>query len=190
MKFEIVRIDYQKFCYHGNVTWGLLLSILPNEHDSVKLRDCRKRQKAMPRWPQIPIKIFSTYPPALSSIWKLSPRTFFHRNEVLTNKCPAKEKMGQEKWKIKGGGKAKGKSRLAILRHFWTQKPISNVASAHARTSEGDILHQEQKQKAAKCTTCKSEYDLTSFKTRFSAKISVPNGLTVNALWYYSSVGT
>ena len=65
--------------------------------------------------------------------------------------------MGQEKQKIKGGGKAKGKSRLGILRHFWTQKPISNVASAHARTSEGDILHQEQEQKAAKCTTCKSE---------------------------------
>ena len=76
VKFEIVRIDYQKFCYHGNVTWGLLLSILPNEHDSVKLRDCRKRQKTMLRWPKIPIKIFSTYPPALSSIWKLSREPF------------------------------------------------------------------------------------------------------------------
>ena len=124
MKFEIVRIDYQKFCYHGSVTWRLLLSILPNEHDSVKLRDCRKRQKTMPRWPQIPIKIFSTYPPARTFFrLKAFPRTFFHRNEVLTNKCPAKEKMGQEKWKIKGGGKAKGKSRLGILRHFWTQNP-------------------------------------------------------------------
>ena len=150
-----------------------------------------KGKKTMPRWPQIPIKIFSTYPPARTFFrLKAFPRTFSHRNEVLTNKCPAKEKMGQEKRKIKGGGKAKGKSRLGILRHFWTQKPISNVASAHARTSEGDILHQEQEQKAAKCTTCKSEYDLTSFKTRFSAKMSVTNGLSVNALWYYSSVGT
>ena len=48
-------------------------------------------------------------------------------------KFPAREKkMRQEKRKKKGGEKA---------------------LSAHARTSQADILHLDQK--AAKCTTCK-----------------------------------
>ena len=51
-------------------------------------------------------------------------------------KCPAREKkMRQEKQKNKGGEKAK------IL------------LSAHARTSQADISHLDQK--AAKCSTCK-----------------------------------
>ena len=54
-------------------------------------------------------------------------------------KCPAREKkMRQEKRKKKGGEKAKS---LEIL------------LSAHARTSQADILYLDQK--AAKCTTCK-----------------------------------
>ena len=56
-------------------------------------------------------------------------------------KCPAREKkMRQEKRKKKGGEKAKSQSVEILL-------------SAHARTSQADILHLDQK--AAKCTTCK-----------------------------------
>ena len=67
--------------------------------------------------------------------------------------------MGQEKRKIKGGGrKAKGKSR-EFGDTFELENPSPNVASAHARTLEGDILHLEQE--PAKCMTCKSEHDLT-----------------------------
>ena len=56
-------------------------------------------------------------------------------------KCPAREKkMRQEKRKKKGGEKAKSKNFKILL-------------SAHARTSQADILHLDQK--AAKCTNCK-----------------------------------
>ena len=56
-------------------------------------------------------------------------------------KCPAREKkMRQEKRKKKGGEKAKSKSQEILL-------------SAHAGTSQADILHLDQK--AAKCATCK-----------------------------------
>ena len=44
-------------------------------------------------------------------------------------------------------GKRKGKVETAVSLK-------SHVLSAHARTSEGDILH-HQKQKATKCITCK-----------------------------------
>ena len=51
-------------------------------------------------------------------------------------KCPAREKkMRQEKRKKKGG------------------ENVEILLSAHARTSQADILHLDQK--AAKCTTCK-----------------------------------
>ena len=58
-------------------------------------------------------------------------------------KCPAREKkMRQEKWKKRGGEKAKSKSQdLEIL------------LSAHAWTSQADILHLDQK--AKKCMTRK-----------------------------------
>ena len=56
-------------------------------------------------------------------------------------KCLAREKkMRQQKRKKKGGEKAKSKIVEILL-------------SAHARTSQADILHLDQK--AAKCTTCK-----------------------------------
>ena len=51
-----------------------------------------------------------------------------------------RKKIRQEKRKKKGGEKAKSKSQEILL-------------SAHARTSQADILHLDQK--AAKCTTCK-----------------------------------
>ena len=56
-------------------------------------------------------------------------------------KCPAREKKNeQEKRKKRGGEKGKGKSLEILL-------------SAHARTSQADILHLDQK--AVKCTTSK-----------------------------------
>ena len=60
-------------------------------------------------------------------------------------KCPAREKkMRQEKRKKRGGEKAKSKSQDCC---------VEILLSAHARTSQADILHLDQK--AAKCTTCK-----------------------------------
>ena len=58
--------------------------------------------------------------------------------------------MRQEKRKKRGGEKAKSKSQDCCV------KIVSNVEillSAHARTSQADILHLDQK--AMKCTTCK-----------------------------------
>ena len=64
-------------------------------------------------------------------------------------KCPAREKkMRQEERKKKGGEKAKSKSQHGCV----TFKP-EILLSAHARTSQADILHVDQK--AANCTTCK-----------------------------------
>ena len=60
---------------------------------------------------------------------------------MTPTKCPAREKkMRQEKQKKRGGEKAKSKSLEILL-------------SAHARTSQADILHVNQK--TTKCT-----YDL------------------------------
>ena len=49
--------------------------------------------------------------------------------------------------KKRGGEKAKSKSQDCLV----TWEP--NLLSAHARTSQANILHLDQK--AAKCTTCK-----------------------------------
>ncbi|CAH3122410.1 unnamed protein product [Porites lobata] len=56
--------------------------------------------------------------------------------------------MRQEKQKKKAGEKAKSKSQDCCV----TFK-LEILLSAHARTSQADILHLDQK--AAKCTTCK-----------------------------------
>ena len=67
-------------------------------------------------------------------------------------KCPVREKkMRQEKRKKRGGEKAKSKSQDCRVT-FKTPK-LEIWLSAHARTSQADILHLDQK--AAKCTTCK-----------------------------------
>ena len=69
------------------------------------------------------------------------------------SKCPAREKkMRQEKRKKGGGEKAKSKSQDCCV----TSKPknyLKILLSAHARTSQADILHLDQK--AAKRTTSK-----------------------------------
>ena len=60
-------------------------------------------------------------------------------------KCPAREKkMRQEKRKNRGGEEAKSTSQDCC---------VEILLSAHARTSQADILYLDQK--TAKCTTCK-----------------------------------
>ena len=68
-------------------------------------------------------------------------------------KCPAREKkMRQEKRKKKGGEKGKSKSPDCCVT-FKPKNYLEIWLSAHARTSQADILHLDQK--AAKCTTYK-----------------------------------
>ena len=59
--------------------------------------------------------------------------------------------MRQEKRKKKGGEKAKNKSQDCCV--TFKPKNLEILLSAHARTSQADILHLDQK--AAKCSTCK-----------------------------------
>ena len=67
-------------------------------------------------------------------------------------KCPAREKkMRQEKRKKRGGERAKSKVKTAVS--LLNPKTLEILLSAHARTSQADILHLDQK--AVKCTTCK-----------------------------------
>ena len=68
-------------------------------------------------------------------------------------KCPARQKkMRREKQKKKGGEKAKSKNQDFCVT-FKLKNYLEILLSAHARTSQADILHLDQK--AAKCTTCK-----------------------------------
>ena len=68
-------------------------------------------------------------------------------------KCPAKEKKTrQEKGERRRGEKAKSKSQDWCVT-FKPKNYVEILLSAHARTSQADILHLDQK--AAKCTTCK-----------------------------------
>ena len=72
---------------------------------------------------------------------------------MTPTKCPAREKkMRQEKQKKKGGEKAKSKSQDCCVT-FKPKNYLEILLSAHARTSQADILHLDHK--AAKCTTCK-----------------------------------
>ena len=60
-------------------------------------------------------------------------------------KCPAREKKNEAR-------KAKSKSQDCCVT-FKPKNYLEILLSAHARTSQADILHLDQK--AAKCTTCK-----------------------------------
>ena len=62
-----------------------------------------------------------------------------------------KKKMRQEKRKKRGGEKAKSKSQDCCV--TFKPKNVEILLSAHAQTSQADILHLDQK--AAKCMTCK-----------------------------------
>ena len=68
-------------------------------------------------------------------------------------KCPAREKKNeQEKRKKRGGEKGKSKSQDCCVT-FKPKNCDEILLSAHARTSQADILHLDQK--AVKCTTSK-----------------------------------
>ena len=60
--------------------------------------------------------------------------------------------MRQEKRKKRGGEKAKSKIQDRCVT-FKPKNYLEILLSAHARTSQADILHLDQK--AVKCTTCK-----------------------------------
>ena len=111
--------------------------------------------------------------------------------KIKPTKCPAREqKMTQEKRKKRGGEKAKSNSQDCCVT-FKPKNYLEILLSAHARTSQANILHLDHK--AAKCTTCKRlsgkffnwlfitrqwpENRSTSFKTRFSGKSPRANGL-------------
>ena len=81
-------------------------------------------------------------------------------------KCPArKNKMRQEKRKMRGGEKAKSKSQDCCVT-FKPKNYLEILLSARARTSQADILHLDQK--AVKWQG--PENHSTSFKTNLSAK--------------------
>ena len=61
--------------------------------------------------------------------------------------------MRQEKRKKRGGEKAKSKSQDCCVTFKPKNQNLEILLSAHARTSQADILHLDQK--AVKCTTCK-----------------------------------
>ena len=67
-------------------------------------------------------------------------------------KCPAREKKkwGKKSQKRREEKKRKVKVKTAVS--LLNQK-LEILLSAHARTSQADVLHLDQK--AAKCTTCK-----------------------------------
>ena len=68
-------------------------------------------------------------------------------------KCPAREKKNEaRKAKKKGGEKAKSKSQDCCVT-FKPKNYLKTLLSAHAWTSQADILHLDQK--AANCTTYK-----------------------------------
>ena len=65
---------------------------------------------------------------------------------------PSKRKKNEaRKAKKKGGEKAKVEVKTAVS--LLNPKTVEILLSAHARTSQADILHLDQK--AAKCSTCK-----------------------------------
>ena len=63
-----------------------------------------------------------------------------------------RKKMRQEKQKKRGGGKVKSKSQDCCVT-FKPKNYLELLLSVHARTSQANILHLDEK--AAKCSTCK-----------------------------------
>ena len=103
-----------------------------------------------------------------------------------------KKKWGKKS--AKRGEERKRKVKVNTAVSLLNPKTVEILLSAHARTSQADIMHLDQK--AAKCTTCKPvcgkfylfiarqwpENHSTSFKTRFSAKSPGANGLIEAAI--------
>ena len=91
-----------------------------------------------------------------------------------------RKKMRQENQKMRGGGKAKSKSQDCCVT-FKPKNYLELLLSVHARTSQANILHLDEK--VTKCSTCKRLCGTfsTSFKTHFSAKSPRANGLRTRA---------
>ena len=95
--------------------------------------------------------VFFSFSPSNPKILKAFLKTL--PTKMKPTKCPAREKkMRQEKRKKKGGEKARSKSQDCCV-PFKPKNYLQILLSAHARTSEADILHLCQK--AARCSTCK-----------------------------------
>ena len=71
---------------------------------------------------------------------------------MKSTKCPVKEKKNEAK-KVKKEGR---RERAKLLSLLTTQKICNILLSAHARNSQANILHLDQK--STKCMTCKWLY--------------------------------
>ena len=69
-------------------------------------------------------------------------------------KCPAREKKKRGNKSEKRGEERKRKVKVKTAVSLLNPKTVEILLSAHARTSQADTLHLDQK--AAKCTTCKA----------------------------------
>ena len=65
-------------------------------------------------------------------------------------KCPAREKQNEARQAKKEGSKSKSQDCCV---NFKPKNYVEILLSAHAWTSQADILHLDHK--AAKCSTCK-----------------------------------
>ena len=73
--------------------------------------------------------------------------------KMKPTKCPAREKKNEaRKVKKEGRRETKSKSQDCSVT-FRPKNYLEILLSVHARTSQADILHLDQK--AAKCSTCK-----------------------------------
>ena len=84
------------------------------------------------------LSFLSPNPKILKAFLKTLP------TKMKPTKCTAREKRREERKR-----KVKVKTAVSLL----NPKTVKILLSAHARTSQADILHLDQK--AAKCTTCK-----------------------------------
>ena len=100
------------------------------------------------------VKDTGELPPTNLKILKAFPKTF--PTKMKPTKCPAKEKNEAIKTKKKRKER-KRKVKVKTAKSLLNAKTISgNLLSAHAQTSQANILHLDQK--ATKCTTCKWLY--------------------------------
>ena len=127
-----------------------------NERDSVKETGEKGKKNHVTLTPKFPWKSCFTHLPFLSSnskILKAFPKTI--PSKVKLNEFPAKEKkMGQEKWIYEEERKKKWKEKSKdCCATFQPKNYLEILLSAHAQSSQANILHLDQK--AGKCMTCK-----------------------------------
>ena len=117
-----------------------------NEHDSVQesgekgKKPCNIDLKILP--------FFSSNPKILCF-----PKNFSHQNEAYLM-LSKRKKLRQEKQKERGGEKKKSESQdCYTFVTFKSKNYLDILLSAHAQTSQANILHLDQK--TVKFTTCK-----------------------------------